>query len=272
MEVSELKQRIISGVIAGAGFILLLWLGDIWFAGAILLLAWLGFDEFLRMNGLRKHKWTAFLGHAGTAALVIPWDNFGLSSWFEAEQVIWVMLFVLLAITVTSKNQITIDQMAMFFIGMVYVGIGFHYMIETRLMDNNGLFWTLLIFICIWASDSGAYFVGSAIGKRPLWQTISPKKSIEGAVGGVVISILAALCFAYFRPDLVGYAEAVYIGAVTAVVGQLGDLMQSAYKRVKGIKDSGSLIPGHGGVLDRTDSWLIVFPFLHLLSFIPNAG
>ncbi|MNR14940.1 Phosphatidate cytidylyltransferase [compost metagenome] len=151
----------------------------------------------------------------------------------------------------------------------MYIGFGFNYMIEARLAEN-GLFWTIMVFVCIWASDAGAYFVGSKLGKTPLWPQISPKKSIEGAVGGIIIAMILALAFAWYSPDLLSVGRALFLGFVIAVVGQVGDLIQSAYKRVKGIKDTGTLLPGHGGVLDRMDSWLIVFPFIYLLDLIPN--
>ncbi|MDQ1913344.1 phosphatidate cytidylyltransferase [Paenibacillus sp. GD4] len=265
-----MKQRIITGLIAGIGFFLLLYAGSYPFAGLILILSVIGYDEFLRMNDLKKNKAVTYLGYAGVILLTLPWQNTMPSSWLRTEHVLWLLMFLLLAITVLSKNKITIDHIAMMFLGMVYVGIGFHYMIETRLMEGSGLFWTLLIFLCIWASDSGAYFTGTWLGRTPLWPTISPKKSVEGSLGGVAIAVVVAIVFALVRPELLSIGHAVLMGAVIAIVGQLGDLMQSAYKRVKGIKDTGTLLPGHGGVLDRTDSWIIVFPFVHLLSLLPQ--
>jgi phosphatidate cytidylyltransferase len=178
-------------------------------------------------------------------------------------------MFVLLFITVSSKNAITIDKITVLWLGAVYIGMGFHYMLSIRIPDH-GLFWSIFIFVCIWASDSGAYFVGSRLGRHPLWPEISPKKSIEGAFGGIIFSVVAALIFAGYAPELLTFARAILLGLVIAIVGQLGDLIQSAYKRVKGVKDSGTLLPGHGGVLDRVDSWLIVFPFLHFLGLIPH--
>ncbi len=94
-----------------------------------------------------------------------------------------------------------------------------------------------------------------------------PNKSIEGSIGGIVLAVIVALAFAFFQPHLISLSRALQLGAVIAIVGQLGDLMQSAYKRVKGIKDTGTVLPGHGGVLDRVDSWLIVFSFC-LSSFV----
>ncbi|MNJ70851.1 Phosphatidate cytidylyltransferase [compost metagenome] len=121
----------------------------------------------------------------------------------------------------------------------------------------------------IWSSDAGAYFTGRRFGKNKLWPAISPNKTVEGAVGGIVLAVIAAVLFALFSGGLLSVGRALLLGASAAVVGQLGDLIQSAYKRVYGIKDSGKLLPGHGGILDRCDSWVVVFPFVHILMLLP---
>src|SRR5690606_12766962 len=112
------------------------------------------------------------------------------------------------------------------------------------------------------------YFGGRLFGKHLLWPSISPKKTVEGAVSGAIVSVATALVFALIRPDLLALHEAAAIGLIVSLLGQLGDLIQSAYKRVRNIKDSGTFLPGHGGILDRTDSWIIVFPFVHLLGLL----
>ncbi|MFC0214373.1 phosphatidate cytidylyltransferase [Paenibacillus chartarius] len=263
-----MKQRIMTGAIAGAVFVALIVIGGYWYAALIMLLSIVGYLEYVRMIGLGRNSLTSLFGLAAAAVIAAPWSLFDwLSFPYRGESVLWLLLFGLLALTVWTKNRITIDQAALVFFGVVYLGFGFHYMIETRLHEQ-GLFWTLLVYGCIWITDSAAYFVGSKLGKHPLWPAISPKKSVEGAVAGVVASIAAALLFAGIRPDLVTVFHAVQIGLVIGIVGQLGDLMQSAYKRVKGIKDTGAILPGHGGVLDRVDSWLIVFPFLHVTGLL----
>jgi phosphatidate cytidylyltransferase len=264
-----LKQRIVTGVIAGLVFITLLVLGGYWYAGLIVLLSILGYREYIQMNGYTKFKWTNAFGLIVLLYITIPWELVGVSFPISSTAVIWLAMFVLLFITVASKNMITIDQVSVILLGVVYIAIGFYYMIAARLAEH-GLFWTILVFVCIWASDSGAYFVGSKLGKHPLWPQISPKKSIEGAIGGVVISMIVALGFALYAPELLGLGKALVLGFVIAVVGQVGDLIQSAYKRVKGIKDTGRLLPGHGGVLDRMDSWLIVFPFIYWIGILPH--
>lgn len=264
-----LKQRIVTGVIAGLVFITLLVLGGYWYAGLIVLLSIIGYREYMQMNGFTKYKLTAVVGLISLLYLTVPWETFGGSLPVSASAIIWLTMFVLLFVTVASKNTITIDQVSVILLGVIYIGFGFNYMIATRLAEH-GLFWSIVVFVCIWASDSGAYFVGSKLGKHPLWPQISPKKSIEGAIGGVVISMIAALGFAWYAPDMLGLGKALVLGFVIAVVGQVGDLIQSAYKRVKGIKDTGTLLPGHGGVLDRMDSWLIVFPFIHWLGILTH--
>ncbi|TBL77763.1 phosphatidate cytidylyltransferase [Paenibacillus thalictri] len=266
-----MKQRIVTGLIAGIGFLILLLAGGYWFTGLLLVMSAIGYDEFMRMNDLKRYPVTVWLGMLGVLLLSVPWHSAGVLPQMGMETFVWTFLFLMLAVTVTSKNKVTIDHAAMFFIGIVYIGFGFHYMAETRMSpDGHGLFWTFLVFLCIWSTDSGAYFTGTVIGKHPLWPTISPKKSIEGSLGGIVLSVVVAICFAVAKPELLTIGHAVLLGLVIGIVGQLGDLMQSAYKRVKGIKDTGTILPGHGGVLDRVDSWLIVFPAVHMLSLIPH--
>jgi phosphatidate cytidylyltransferase len=263
-----MKQRIVTGAIAGAAFIALLAIGGYAYMALIMLLAVIGYFEYVRMIGLSRSSLTAWFGLLGALLFTVPWSFFDMLHLPErGAAVLWLTLFVLLAATVFTKNRITIDQAALLFLSVVYLGFGFHYMIATRLA-GHGLFWTLFVFVSIWVTDSGAYFVGSKLGKHPLWPAISPKKSIEGAVGGVAAAVVTAIIFAALDPERLNVAHAVELGVVIGIVGQLGDLMQSAYKRVKGIKDTGTILPGHGGVLDRVDSWLIVFPFLHLTGLL----
>ncbi|TJY43157.1 phosphatidate cytidylyltransferase [Cohnella pontilimi] len=261
-------QRIVTGVVAGAAFLGLLWLGDWYYSLLLVAMAVIGYDEFAKMNALPRTRWDVLAGFAAVILLTLTqlpasW-NIQLPSF---ERVSWIFMFVALAATVISKNRIQLENAGILFLGAVYVGTGFHFMLATRELEH-GIFWSALTFVCIWASDAGAYFVGKAIGRTKLWPAISPNKTIEGSVGGLVIAVIAALAFAWFQPEWLGYAQAAAIGVVAAVAGQFGDLIQSAYKRFRGVKDSGHLLPGHGGILDRTDSWLIVFPFVHLLGLL----
>ncbi|MCC3376200.1 phosphatidate cytidylyltransferase [Cohnella sp. REN36] len=261
-------QRIVTGVIAGAGFLVLLWLGGWYYTGILAVLALIGFHEYVKLNGQKTTRGDVLAGFAAVLVLALPQLPFGWRA-PSVEAVAWLLMFALLASTVFSKNKLTLEHASLLFLGAFYIGLGFRYMAATRDLPH-GMFWPLLVFFCIWASDAGAYFVGRAVGKTKLWPAISPNKTIEGAVGGLVIAILVAVAFALAWPDRLGFGRAVAIGLAAAVAGQLGDLIQSAYKRFRGVKDSGRLLPGHGGVLDRTDSWLIVFPLVHLLGLLPT--
>ncbi|MEI7027297.1 phosphatidate cytidylyltransferase [Paenibacillus sp. y28] len=264
-----MKQRIITGVIAGAVFLALLYISNWTFAFMMSILAFIGYLEYVKLNRMSRKNPVVWIGAVVLLLMVIPWSLMGLGE-VQFLSFVWLLLFLLLGWTVISKNRTTLDHAALLFAGVVYIGLGFSYMITTRTMEH-GLFWTLFVFVCVWSSDSGAYFSGKAIGRTKLWPEISPNKTIEGSLGGVVWSVVAALLFAYFFPEIVSYGKAVVLGIVIAVVGQFGDLIQSAYKRIRDVKDTGTLLPGHGGVLDRCDSWMVVFPFLHLLFLLPGS-
>jgi phosphatidate cytidylyltransferase len=265
-----LKQRLITGLIAGIFFITLLILGSYWFTAITMALTVVGYDEYMRMLKLKQSRLVYLLGLIGVIIIAAPWHQFGIEQLLSWEKIIWLFMLLFLTATVVTKNKVSLDQAGLIFIGIVYLGLGFHYIMETRLLDSHGLFWTMLVLIGIWSADSGAYFGGVLFGKHLLWPAISPKKTYEGAIGGIILAVLVTLIFSYINPNLLSLIQAVILGAVISIVGQLGDFIQSAYKRAKGIKDTGALLPGHGGVLDRVDSWLIVFPFVHFLSIIPH--
>lgn len=260
----------ITGIIAGVVFLGFCLLGGMPYHLLVLAMAFIGYFEFIRMIKVPPFGAAAILGYAGVLMFMFPWKLTGLALPFSWEQGIWMLLLLLMIITVTSKNAFSVNQAALLFLGAVYVGMGFFYMTESRQSpDGNGVFWTFLLLASIWASDAGAYFVGRKLGKNKLWPAISPNKTIEGAVGGIVIAIITAVCFSLFSGGILSIGRAVVIGLSCAVVGQFGDLIQSAYKRKYEIKDSGTLLPGHGGILDRCDSWIIVFPFVHILLLMP---
>lgn len=263
-----MRQRIITGVLAGALFIGLAILGGWLYTCLLILLAIIGFTEYARMNGVAWSHPSALLGYAGVLLFVLPWEQWGIDI-PSLSTILWMLAFLLLGLTVITKNKTTIDGAALMLLGALYVGYGFSAMIEIREIEHNGLFWAFLCFFCIWASDIGAYFFGRAFGKTKLWPSISPNKTIEGALGGVLLALIVSMVFAWLSPHLISFPKALLIGFIAAVAGQFGDLIQSAYKRVRDIKDTGTLLPGHGGVLDRCDSWLIVFPLILLTELIP---
>jgi phosphatidate cytidylyltransferase len=263
-----MRQRLVTGFIAGSGFIVFLIAGGWYYAALLLLLALIGYSEYVKLNGQAWKRLDVMLGFVAVIMITLPQLPF---NWEmpSTTTVIWLLMFVMLCGTVFSKNRIQLEHVSILLLGVIYVGAGFHYMALTRELPH-GIFWSVLTFACIWASDAGAYFVGKAIGRTKLWPAISPNKTVEGALGGLVLAVIIGLIFAFFFPDWLTYGQATVIGLTAAVAGQLGDLIQSAYKRFRDVKDSGQILPGHGGVLDRTDSWLIVFPLVHLLGLLPQ--
>ncbi|HLR69996.1 MAG TPA: phosphatidate cytidylyltransferase, partial [Pseudogracilibacillus sp.] len=176
-----------------------------------------------------------------------------------------VFLVVLLGATVFTKNQFTFDQAGFIFLATVYIGTAFYVLIESRMLGLNYL---LFILFVIWATDSGAYFVGKSLGKRKLWPEISPNKTIGGALGGIVTAIVVGAIFHAIYPFDLSWVSLILVVVIISLVGQVGDLVASAVKRHFNVKDSGKLFPGHGGILDRLDSLMFVLIVLHIIQFV----
>ena len=120
------------------------------------------------------------------------------------------------------------------------------------------------IFASIWVCDSAAYFIGSALGKHKLFPRVSPKKSWEGAIAGFIFAVVTLIAARELLLDILSLTDAVIIGILIGIFGQLGDLVESLLKRDAGVKDSSSIIPGHGGIFDRFDSILFTVPIVYL--------
>ncbi len=136
---------------------------------------------------------------------------------------------------------------------------------ETR---DAGLVYIFYSLFIIWATDTGAYFTGRAIGKRKLWPEISPNKTIEGFVGGIVCAVIVSILFGLLTKMNVPILSLSIVTLFLSVFGQVGDLVESALKRHYQVKDSGNILPGHGGILDRFDSLLFVWPLIHFLHLL----
>jgi phosphatidate cytidylyltransferase len=262
-----MRQRIITGGLGAAGFLFLLWLGGGWYAGLVALLATVGYAEFCRMGGVAWRSWQALPGFLVVWSLLlaglVPKKTF-IS--FPGQDVVLTGLVVFFLLMVISRNQMDIYRTAYLFIGALYIGFGFSYMIQMRWMPD-GFLWSLFVLGVIWAGDTGAYFVGRQFGRRKLWPAISPNKTVEGSVGGLSLAMLAGLLIASAIPSL-DWQTALGLTLLIALAGQLGDLVESAIKRTTGVKDSGGLLPGHGGVLDRFDSLLFAFLVIHLFRVV----
>lgn len=201
-------------------------------------------------------------------AFIMPDDwaqrVFELTGYVKVEFA-FIAVILLLIHTVVVKNSFTFDDAAFAILGTLYIGVGFYYLIETRI---EGLAFVVYALLVVWFTDSGAYFTGRKIGKRKLWPEISPNKTIEGFVGGIIWAIAIALILNYFVDLDKSIIVIAIVTVIASIFGQLGDLVESALKRHFNVKDSGHILPGHGGILDRFDSILFVMPLLHFLHFI----
>lgn len=163
-----------------------------------------------------------------------------------------------------SQSKTPFMNVAFIVLGMVYIGAPFA-LLDFIAFDGK-MFYADTVFgilLMTWANDTGAYLVGSQIGKTPLAPTISPKKTWEGSIGGVVITLLisAILAYIFAGKENLQFVDWLVLGGIVVVFGSVGDLVESMLKRSVKIKDSGSLLPGHGGLLDRFDAFIFLLPF-----------
>lgn len=259
-----MKQRIISAIVFGAIFLPVVIIGGMPVVVLAYILASIALYELLKMRKL------SIISVPGIISLLLLWI-FLLPNQFQAllnsihfTKIEFALLAVLLFLTYTvvTKNRFTFDDVAFSILATLYVGIGFYYFIETR---EEGLIYIFFSLFIIWATDSGAYFIGRAVGKKKLWPEISPNKTIEGSIGGVFCALIVAVLFLLFTNIPASFFQLLIITVILSIFGQIGDLVESALKRHYDVKDSGNIMPGHGGILDRFDSLLFVWPLIHFI-------
>lgn len=257
--------RLLSGIILLALVISTGILGGPVFWSLVTLISLLGVYEFHHMLHLEK----SVLFYADLVMCL------GLDTllFFEKAELADLMpvvaLLVLMGLYVTRYPRFDAKEVFASFVGFLYTAVLLSFLYRIR-MEENGMLLLWLVFIGTWGSDTCAYCVGCLIGKHKAFPVLSPKKSIEGCVGGIVGTALFSGIYAVCLNRWVDSASVsvlvfALIGAVASVISQLGDLAASALKRNYGIKDYGKLIPGHGGILDRFDSILFTAPLVYLL-------
>jgi phosphatidate cytidylyltransferase len=192
--------------------------------------------------------------------------------WFAEEMplkyiALWFIIMLFLIIReLYSKDERAVRTIAYTFFAQIYIALPFMFLSRLGFpLDATGLVnyspWLILgFFILIWLSDTGAYLIGSAFGKHRLFERLSPKKSWEGFIGGLVLSVGASFFFPYIFPAHLNQYQWMGFALTTVIFGTFGDLFESMIKRALSIKDSGNIIPGHGGMLDRFDSSILAAP------------
>ncbi|RFU71320.1 phosphatidate cytidylyltransferase [Peribacillus saganii] len=262
-----MKQRIVSGVVAAAIFLPIVIYGKLPFLFLVFLLATIGLYELFRMKKLPVLSAISAVSFLLLWLILLPepFSDFLDEADYSKTHVLFWGILLMLIFSVVSKNQFTFDDAGFVVLSVLYCGLGFYYFYETR---QEGLIYVFFALFSIWATDSGAYFIGRSIGKRKLWPEISPNKTVEGFLGGILFSLIVGAIFFLFTSIDISAAKLFAMSVLIGIFGQMGDLVQSAYKRHYGVKDSGNLIPGHGGILDRMDSMIFILPLLHLLHLL----
>lgn len=235
----------------------------------------IGVYEALKPTGFVKSKFLlwASLIYAAVTPFVYSIGLLGQKLGFELyiKHEVCIILFgaVIFAVSMFKHKEIKPSEVTYAFAATVAITFAFWSLASIfSSADNNGLFYLIIVCIAAWGCDTGAYFTGYFFGKHKMAPEISPKKTIEGAVGGIVIDVLlmlaACLIFNSVTDKTANLAVVLAITPVLALSGMMGDLIFSYIKRDCGIKDYGKLMPGHGGVLDRFDSIAVVAPLMYI--------
>jgi phosphatidate cytidylyltransferase len=239
--------------------------GNILFA-TVTIISVIGLTELFQVGNIKKSI-LGFIAYLASIAydfvILYKYDN-------NLMQLFIAFLLILMFAYVFSFPKYRSEQVSLAFFGFFYVSVMLSYIYKVRVLEDGAiLVW--LIFIGAWGSDTCAYLTGITLGKHKITPKLSPKKSLEGCIGGIIGAALIGFLYAFvlkgylteYNNPMISFA---IIGAASSVVSQIGDLAASAIKRNHDIKDYGTLIPGHGGILDRFDSIIITAPIVYFLA------
>ena len=273
---STFTTRLISGTVYVALIVLVLVLSMVWGLWVLLsVFAVAGIIEFNRLTGVnRPYIFRIVLDCAAAVWLLYATAQYGMAISHGLAIFLPYLLYLLYVVCRSTflPHQAMLPSLGNSLIGQLYIAVPLALTIRLTLVVDpfssmtqfDGLL-LLAIFIFIWVNDTGAYLVGSRWGKRRLAPNISPKKSVEGSIGGLLLVLLSAVVLRLLLFPELSWLSILLIAAVVAIFGTIGDLFESSLKRQAGVKDSGKLIPGHGGILDRIDSLLLAVPAVYLL-------
>ena len=263
-----MKTRIISAAVGIAVFALVFFL-QLSFAAApifpvvLCLLAAMAVYELLYATGYMKNKIVVAAGMAAAACMVL---RMGSVLPLRFVYIAGIYAVIILAAALKFNKEIAPLNAAFALLAALAVGFSFASILPLMVMSGK-LFYFWMLFVCAWGSDTGAYFAGRAFGKHKLAPVLSPKKTVEGFIGGILscVALSIGLYFLVFGHAPGNWLKLIAAAVLFSVAGVIGDITASYIKRAAGIKDYGKLMPGHGGVMDRFDSVLFIAPIMYIV-------
>ena len=260
------RTRLLSGIVFVITALILIITGGKVLLFGLMAISIIGLYELYRVFQMER----SVLGMAGYIGTVVYYANLGFPFLTDFEIFVLGFLILLMAVYVLSFPKYRAEQVFAGFIGVFYVAVMLSCVYQAReLPAGHYIVW--LIFLCSWGCDTCAYCVGVLIGKHKMAPRLSPKKSMEGAAGGIIGTVLLTILYGFVFQKQMGLSwENIFIlSGITAaggVISMIGDLTASAIKRNYDVKDYGTLIPGHGGILDRFDSVIFTAPIIYYLA------
>lgn len=257
-----LRLRVISAAFGIPLILGLAYLGDPWYALLLLALAWLGLREYLTLLRPAFFWLPSLIGYLGIAAVLLLIYLERMDLFFALFVFLFLLLFLMVLLKIDSVN---FQELALVLWGIIYMGGFCGYMLLLRRL-TDGFIYTLILFSAAWVNDSVAYMAGMKWGKHRFAPKISPKKSLEGSLAGLSGTVILIIAASLILPEMLfplKPLQGFLLALGLSFFAQLGDLLESAFKRQLAVKDSGKIIPGHGGILDRFDSLLLAAPFIY---------
>lgn len=260
------KTRLLSGIILLLAALALVITGDELLLAGLLVISLIGLFEIYRVFHIEK----TVLGFVGYLLSAVYYADLQFHFIPDSELFVLTSLILFMAVFVFSFPKYKAEQVFAAFTGIFYVSVMLSCVYQTRML-TAGVYIVWIIFLCSWGCDTCAYCVGVLIGKHKMAPKLSPKKSIEGAVGGVAGTVLLTIFYGFLFQKNMGISKEIVfvlacISGIGALLSMIGDLAASAVKRNYAIKDYGTLIPGHGGILDRFDSVIFTAPIVYYLA------
>ncbi len=265
---NSVVKRILASIIYIPCLIIIARRGGFYYLALIDIMILVGLWEFYKMmeaKGLRPYKAIGII-----SGLALSWYIF-FQQGVYANFFLSIIFFLIMTLELVRKEKgLAVYHISVTIFGVFYVAwLGSHLILLRELPHLKGLDYSLgfsfviVVFALTWCYDTGAFFIGSKFGKHRIFPRVSPGKTLEGAIGGIVFSIIGSLVARWLVAPYLSIIQAVGLALISSVVGQLGDLVESMIKRDVKIKDASTTIPGHGGALDRFDSLLFTAPLIY---------